>query len=173
MSDSPKTHLDSQFAMTPDDTEQVVRLLTEASPEIASGVVEIRAIARKAGQRTKVAVLSHDPGVHAVKACVGNGGERLKKISQAIGAERIDVILWTDSPEELTSRALSPAPIGRIAVDPARHRVTVFVREDRLSLALGDQGVNRDLASQLCGWDIEVKPESLGGGKRPADEMPR
>jgi N utilization substance protein A len=146
--------------MASHETEPVVRLFAQEVPEIASGVVEIKAIARKAGYRTKLAVSGHDPKVDSVGACVGRRGSRIRRIDDALGGERIDLVRWTDSPEDLIRNALQPARIDAVVLDPARHRATVFVQEDQLSLVRGRQGLNRALASQLCGWEIEVEPRT-------------
>lgn len=143
--------------MPDEETELVARLFAQEIPEIAAGVVEIKAIACRAGFRSKLAVQSHDPRVDAVGVCVGKRGSRIRTIIDQLGNEGIDVILWHDAPEELITMALSPAAIERVLLHHAQHRAVVVVKEeDQLSLAEGRGGVNRELASRLCGWEIQV-----------------
>jgi N utilization substance protein A len=142
--------------MPTDEAEQIARLFAQEVPEIAAGIVEIKAIARKPGVRSKLALQSRSPRVDALGACVGVRGCRIRKIVDQLGAERIDLILWDDSPEKLIAKALQPAQIEWVILHPAQHRATVIVREDQLSLTVGRGDVNRELASRLCGWEIEV-----------------
>ena len=139
------------------DTDSVARLFAEAVPEIAAGTVEIRAIAREPGYRTKLALISRDPRVDCVGACVGVRGCRVKNVIEALGGERIDLFRWHDSPEQLITNALQPAAIERVVLHPAEHRAVVVVRPDQVSLVLGRRGENRRLASDLSGWQIEVE----------------
>jgi N utilization substance protein A len=145
--------------MPNDEGEVIVRLLTQVVPEIAAGVVEVRAVARLPGLRCKLALSSHDPGVDCVGVCVGVRGSRIKKVVDQLEGERIDLFRWHDAPEQLICDALQPAAIAEVILHPAQHRATVVVTEDQVSLALGRGGVNRDLASKLSGWDIEVVPQ--------------
>jgi N utilization substance protein A len=143
--------------MANEGTELLVRLFTQEVPEIASGVVEIMASARKAGFRCKLAVQSRDSRVDAVGACVGKRGSRICKIVDQLGNERIDIFLWHDSPEVLITRALQPAVIEKVILHHAQHRADVVVKEEeQMSLVEGRGGVNRELASQLSGWAIQV-----------------
>ncbi len=145
--------------MPTDEAEQIARLFAQEVPEIAAGIVEIKAIARKPGVRSKLALQSRSPHVDALGACVGVRGCRIHRIVDQLGKERIDLILWDDSPKELIVKALQPAGIEKVILHPAQHRATVIVREDQLSLAVGRGDVNRELASRLCGWEIEVVAE--------------
>jgi N utilization substance protein A len=140
-----------------DDTDHVARLFAEAVPEIAAGSVEIKAIARKPGYRSKLALFSRDPRVDCVGVCVGVRGCRIKNVVDALGAERIDLIRWHDSPEQLITNALQPAAIERVILHPAEHRAVVVVKPDQVSLVLGRRGENRQLASELSGWQIDVE----------------
>jgi N utilization substance protein A len=140
-----------------DDTDHVARLFAEAVPEIAAGSVEIKAIARKRGYRSKLALSSRDPQVDCVGVCVGVRGCRIKNVVDALGAERIDLIRWHDSPEQLITNALQPAAIERVILHPAEHRAVVVVKPDQVSLVLGRRGENRQLASELSGWQIDVE----------------
>jgi N utilization substance protein A len=144
--------------MPNDEEEVIVRLFAQAVPEIAAGVVEVKAVARLPGVRCKLALSSHDPDMDCVGACVGVRGSRIKKVVDELEGERIDLIRWHDAPEELICRALQPAMIEEVILHPAQHRATVLVREDQVALARGRRGVNRDLASKLTGWEIEVVP---------------
>jgi N utilization substance protein A len=140
-----------------DDIDDVVRLLAAEVPEIAAGSVEIKGIARKPGYRSKLALLSRDPRVDAVGACVGVRGCRIKNVVDRLGGERIDLIRWQDSPEQLIANALQPAAIERVVLHPAEHRAVVVVKPDQVALVLGRRGDNRQLASELTGWQIEVE----------------
>jgi N utilization substance protein A len=126
-------------------------------PEIAAGRIEIKAIARKPGYRSKLALYSTDPRVDCIAACVGIRGFRIKNIVDAIGGERIDLIRWNDSPEVLIPNALQPAAIERVILHSADHRAVVVVKPDQVSLVLGRRGENRQLASELSGWQIQVE----------------
>jgi N utilization substance protein A len=145
--------------MQNDDGEMIVRLFAEVVPEIAVGVIEVKAVARVPGLRCKVALSSHDPRVDCVGVCVGVRGSRIKKVVDQLEGERIDLFRWLDTPEQLICNALQPAAIEQVILHPAQHRATVVVREDQVSLALGRRGVNRELASKLSGWEIEVVPK--------------
>ncbi|HJT78683.1 MAG TPA: hypothetical protein VJ739_15880 [Gemmataceae bacterium] len=140
-----------------DDTAPVVRLFAREIPEIAAGTVEIKAIARKPGYRSKLAVYSQDPRVDCVGACVGVRGFRIKNIVDELGGERIDIVRWNDSAEQLIINALQPAIIERVILRPAEHRAVVVVQPDQVSLVHGRGGLNRQLASELSGWPIEVE----------------
>jgi N utilization substance protein A len=138
-------------------TDLIVRLFSDAVPEIAAGTVEIRAIARWPGYRSKLALFSRDPRVDCVGVCVGLHGCRIKNVVDALGGERIDLLRWHDSPEQLIMSALQPAVIERVILHPAEHRAVVLVKPDLVSLALGRHGANRQLASELSGWQIDVE----------------
>lgn len=134
-------------------------------PEIKEGTVEIRSIVREAGTRAKVAVASLDVNVDPVGACVGNGGARIKSISDELRGERVDVIIWNSDPMQFVRNALSPAKVTKIEpVLDQEHALRVFVRQDQLSLAIGKAGQNVRLAARLTGWKIDIKviePERL------------
>jgi len=143
--------------MADDETGLIARLFAQEVPEIRAGSIEIKAIARKPGYRSKLALQSRDPSVDCIAACVGLRGARIKRIVNALGAERIDLIRWDDSPERLIAAALQPAAIEKINLHPAQHRAVVVIKADQLSLALGRGGQNCELASRLSGWEIEVE----------------
>lgn len=138
----------------------VQRLFENEVPEIRQGVVEIKAISREAGQRTKIAICSHDPSVDAVGACVGNKGARVNAIVQELNGEKIDIILWSEDPLEYIAKALSPAKVIRVSALEGEKVATVVVPDDKLSLAIGRDGQNVRLAARLTGWKIDVKSES-------------
>jgi N utilization substance protein A len=134
----------------------VQRLFEQEIPEIADGVIEIRAIAREPGYRSKVAVISSDNRIDCVGACVGVRGNRIKNIVEELGGERIDIVRWSDDLQVLVPNALQPAEVEEVILCQMLGRGIVLVKEDQLSLAIGRRGQNVRLASKLCGWDIEI-----------------
>ncbi len=134
-----------------------IRALFELEvPEVAEGIIEIKALAREAGYRTKVAVTSLDPKVDAVGACVGMRGSRIRNIVDELGGEKIDIVRWNDSSKILIANALKPAEVTEIALCFELGRATVVVTEDQLSLAIGKRGQNVRLAARLTGWDVDI-----------------
>ncbi len=125
-------------------------------PEIAENIIEIRALAREAGYRTKVAVASMDDKVDPVGACVGVRGSRIKNIVEELGGEKIDIVRWNESSQVLITNALMPARVSEIALCFELGRATVVADEDQLSLAIGKHGQNVRLAARLTGWDIDI-----------------
>jgi N utilization substance protein A len=139
---------------------EMVRLLFETEvPEIYDGVVEIRSLAREAGYRTKVAVVSHDANVDAVGACVGMKGMRVRTIVDELRGEKIDVIKWSDDIKTFVANALSPAEITNIVVDEQLKSILVTVSHDQLSVAIGKRGQNARLASKLTDWEVDIIDE--------------
>jgi len=134
----------------------VRRLFEQEIPEITDGVIEVRAMAREPGYRTKVAVSSTDQRVDCVGACVGVRGNRIKNIVDELGGERIDIVRFSDDPQVLIPNALQPAEVDEVILCKMLGRAIVLVREDQLSLAIGRRGQNVRLASKLCVWDIEI-----------------
>lgn len=132
------------------------RLFESEVPEIAEGIIEVRALAREAGYRSKVAVMSFDDKVDPVGACVGVRGSRIKNIVDELGGEKIDIVRWNDSSQVLVANALMPAKVSEIALCFELGRATVVVEEDQLSLAIGKHGQNVRLAARLTGWDIDI-----------------
>lgn len=153
----------------------VRRLFELEVPEIADGIIEIKRVVREPGYRTKMAVISSDPKIDCIGACVGVRGSRIKAVIDELRGERIDIIRWSDSLETLIMNGLKPATIhiDNIFPDVDSHSAVVLVDEDQQSLAIGKKGQNVRLASRLCGWDIEIKTraefeaESLGEGVDP------
>src|SRR5438309_5658088 len=134
----------------------VRRLFENEIPEIADRTIEVKAIAREAGYRTKIAVSSIDLKVDCVGACVGVRGSRIKNIVDELGGERIDIVRWNDSLQVMIPNALQPAQVEEVFLYPRLGRAIVMVKEDQLSLAIGRRGQNVRLASKLVGWDIEI-----------------
>jgi N utilization substance protein A len=134
----------------------VQRLFEQEIPEIADGVIQIRAMSREPGYRSKVAVSSSDPRVDCVGACVGVRGNRIKNIVDELAGERIDIVRWDENLEVLIPNALQPAEVEQVILCKMLGRAIVLVREDQLSLAIGRRGQNVRLASKLSGWDIEI-----------------
>ena len=132
------------------------RLFELEVPEITENIIEIRALAREAGYRTKVAVLSLDEKVDPVGACVGVRGSRIKNIVDELGGEKIDIVRWNDSSQVLIANGLMPAKASEIALCFELGRATVVVDEDQLSLAIGKHGQNVRLAARLTGWDVDI-----------------
>jgi N utilization substance protein A len=126
-------------------------------PEIAEGVVEVKAVAREAGDRTKIAVWSKDDKVDPVGACVGMRGARVKDIVRELHGERVDIVRWSDDVKDYVKGAINPAEPIEIKVDKANKRVSVIVPDDQLSIGIGKHGQNVRLASKLVGWDIDIK----------------
>src|SRR5881227_1080152 len=125
-------------------------------PEIQQQIVEIRAIAREVGSRTKVAVISRDDSVDAVGACVGLKGSRVQAVVNELNGERIDIVPWSPDPERFAKLALAPARVARVFSDPETKTIQAIVDEDQLSLAIGRNGQNVRLASELTGWKIDL-----------------
>ncbi|MPY65537.1 transcription termination factor NusA [Deinococcus sp. SDU3-2] len=130
-------------------------LLRQEIPEVANGIVEIKAIAREAGQRSKVAVFSHNPNVDPIGACIGHRGNRIQAVTGELGRERVDVILWDQSAREFIRNALSPAKVGPIEIE--ENEATVTVMPDQLSLAIGKGGQNVRLAAKLTQHKIDLR----------------
>jgi N utilization substance protein A len=125
-------------------------------PEIQQGIVEIRVAAREVGSRSKIAVFSRDDSIDPVGACVGLKGSRVQAVVNELGGERIDIVPWSSDPERFAKLALAPARVARVFSDPATKTIQAIVDEDQLSLAIGRNGQNVRLASELTGWKIDL-----------------
>nr|MCU0226615.1 transcription termination/antitermination protein NusA [Bryobacterales bacterium] len=137
-----------------------VRLFEQEVPEIYDGTVVVKACAREAGERTKIAVLSRDRDVDSVGACVGMKGMRVQSIIRELRGEKIDIIEYSDDPKTFATNALSPAKISRVAiVDSEAHHMEVIVDDSQLSLAIGKKGQNVRLAAKLLGWRVDIKSQ--------------
>jgi N utilization substance protein A len=149
----------------------VIALFRLEVPEIQQGLVEIRASAREVGSRTKIAVFSKDDSIDPVGACVGLKGSRVQAVVNELGGERIDIVPWSPDPERFARLALAPARVARVFSDQANKTIQAVVDEDQLSLAIGRNGQNVRLASELTGWKIDLYSSrewvERGGGESP------
>src|SRR5687767_4764200 len=138
----------------------VKRLFELEVPEIADGVVELKAIAREPGHRTKIAVSSNDNNVDPVGACVGARGARVRQVVNELRGEKIDIVPFSDDPYEFVAKALSPAKVKEVRIDESTGVADVIVPDYQLSLAIGKEGQNARLAARLTGWRVDIKSES-------------
>jgi transcription termination/antitermination protein NusA len=146
----------------------VHRLLEAEVPEIKAGTVQVRAIAREPGLRTKVAVSSSEPGIDPVGACVGPKGVRHRAILSELASEHVDFVPWSDDPEAFVAASLGPAKAEAVTIDRATRTATVLVPRAQLSLAIGRDGQNARLAAKLTGYRVDIKPsdaDGQGGGE--------
>jgi N utilization substance protein A len=155
----------------------VKQLFALEVPEIADGTVQITAIAREAGHRTKIAVKSTVPGVNAKGACIGPLGQRVRQVMAELNGEKIDIVDSSDDPAEMIAHALSPARVSAVQiVDPVARAARVIVPDYQLSLAIGREGQNARLAARLTGWRIDIRPdtapEAAASSGRPAARPP-
>lgn len=149
----------------------IIRKLFELEvPEIFAGTVEIKAIAREAGERTKMAVDSKEEGIDPIGSCVGQKGTRVQAVIDELGREKIDIIQWDESPEKFISAALSPAKVLGVEIDENNRGAKVKVPKDQLSLAIGKRGQNVRLAAKLTGWNIDVIGEEVVEENEEADK---
>lgn len=153
--------------------ELVKRLFESEVAEVKDGTVEIKAIAREAGSRTKIAVWSNDPDVDPVGACVGMNGARVNAIVSELRGEKIDIINWSENPAILIENALSPAKVISVMADPDEKTASVIVPDYQLSLAIGKEGQNARLAARLTGYKIDIKSETqaIEAGELPENYM--
>jgi len=143
----------------------VRKLFALEVPEIADGTVEIAAIAREAGHRTKIAVRATKPGVNAKGSCIGPMGQRVRNVMSELHGEKIDIVDWSEDPAEMVAHALSPARVHHVeVVDPVAKAARVIVPDYQLSLAIGKEGQNARLAARLTGWRIDIRPDTEAGG---------
>ncbi len=151
-----KDIVDSQMVVSRADPNFLIGLFKLEVPEIESGVLEIKAIAREAGSRSKMAVVSHQDGVDAIGSCVGQRGVRIANVMNELGEEKIDIIEWDEDPEKFIANSLSPAKIEDVKI--VEDTATVIVPNDQLSLAIGREGQNVRLAWKLTGYKIDIVP---------------
>ncbi len=135
----------------------IEKLFAAEAPEIENGIVEIKAIAREAGARSKIAVFSKDDHIDPVGSCVGQKGSRVNTVTGELSGEKIDIIPWAEDPKVFVSNSLSPAKVLSIEIDEKEHKAVVEVADDQLSLAIGKGGQNVRLAAKLTGWRIDIK----------------
>ena len=151
--------------------ELIRRLFEREVPEVGERTIEIKALAREPGHRTKIAVSSIDSKVDAVGACVGVRGSRIKNIVDELGGEKIDIVRWNESSQILIGNALKPAEVTEVALCFELGRATVVVNEDQLSLAIGKRGQNVRLAARLTGWDVDIlTPAEFQAGVQRLDQ---
>ena len=153
----------------------VKRLFELESPEIQSGTVQIKSIAREAGSRTKMAVFSSDPMIDPVGSCVGPRGSRVERVVEELKGEKIDIIKWSPDPAEFIANALNPARVLSVFISEESKACRVIVPDNQLSLAIGKEGQNARLAAKLTGWKIDIKSQSqasslLEGGEAAGEE---
>jgi N utilization substance protein A len=163
-----KTPKGPQIVLSRTHPGLLAKLFEIEVPEIYEGIVEIKAAARDAGERAKVAVASRDGNVDPVGACVGYRGSRVQAIVRELMGEKIDVIGWKDDPAAFVRSALGPAEVVSVEINPATHTLKVLVADDQLSLAIGKRGQNARLAAKLVGWKVDIK--SRGEVQREAEE---
>ncbi len=143
------------------DPNFVVKLFKLEVSEINDGTIEVKAIAREPGYRTKLAVYSRDEKVDPVGACVGLRGQRVKNIVRELNNEKVDIIPWAPDIENFVANALNPAKLQSIQIDEERRRLNVVVDEEQLSLAIGKRGQNARLTSKLCGWHVDIQAQEV------------
>lgn len=158
-----------QLFMSRTMPEFLEQLFNLEVPEIGQGLIDIMGSARDPGLRAKIAVRSNDPRLDPVGACVGMRGSRVQTISNELGGERVDIILWDENPAQFVINAMSPADVVSIVMDEDKHSMDVAVTEEKLSQAIGRNGQNIRLASQLTGWELNVMSESDAEEKGEAE----
>jgi len=160
-----------KIIMSRSHPELIRRLFEREVPEVGERTIEIKALAREPGHRTKIAVSSIDSKVDAVGACVGVRGSRIKNIVDELGGEKIDIVRWNESSQILISNALKPAEVAEVSLCFELGRATVVVNEDQLSLAIGKRGQNVRLAARLTGWDVDIlTPAEFQNGVQRLDQ---
>jgi len=142
------------------DRNLVKRLMENAIPELQTGVIEIRGLARDPGDRCKVCVSSNNPEVDPVGACLGKNGSRIKDVIDNLNGEKMDIYKYSDDPKQLVSNSLQPAQTLMVQIDEMEKSALVIVSDEQLSLAIGKKGQNARLAVQSCGWKIDIKSET-------------
>jgi N utilization substance protein A len=162
------THRGPQIIVSRGHRFMLRRLFEQEVPEIYNGTVEIKAIAREAGARSKVAVAARQPGIDPVGSCVGMRGVRIQNIVNELGGEKIDVVEWSDDAAGYVANALSPAQVTEVRINEEEKTATVIVPERQLSLAIGKEGQNARLAAKLTGWRIDIKSDTAAAAERAA-----
>ena len=154
-----RTSKGPQIVVSRTHPELLKKLFALEVPEVAEGIVEIKAVAREPGHRSKIAVTSHEPGVDPVGACVGAKGSRVRMVVNELKGEKIDVVEWSDDPARFVAKALAPASVKEVRIDQETQTALVVVPDYQLSLAIGKEGQNARLAARLTGWRIDIKSE--------------
>ena len=152
--------------------EFLVKLFELEVPELEDGLLEIKAAARDPGSRAKIAVHSKDHRIDPIGTCVGMRGSRVQAVTSELAGERVDIILWNPDPAQFVINALAPAEVSRITVDEEKHSMDIVVEEENLAQAIGRNGQNVRLASELTGWELNImtleesREEDRGGSRR-------
>jgi N utilization substance protein A len=166
-----KTNKGPQIVVSRTHPALVAKLFEIEVPEIANGIVEIKALAREPGHRSKIAVASNDAQVDPVGACVGARGSRVRNITNELRSERIDVVPYSDDPIEFIQAALQPARVREVRLDEVEGIATVIVHDQQLSLAIGKEGQNARLAARLTGWRIDIRSENESNEDQVVEEV--
>jgi len=161
-----------QLILSRTNPQMLIELFRIEVPEIAEELIEIRGAARDPGSRAKIAVKTNDRRIDPVGACVGMRGSRVQAVSNELGGERVDIVLWDDNPAQLVINAMAPAEVASIVIDEDNHTMDVAVAEDNLAQAIGRNGQNVRLASELTGWILNVMTEEEAG-ERQEEEYKR
>ena len=160
LEESVRENRGAQLVLSRSSKEMVTELFKLEVPEIAEEVIQIRSLARDSGARTKIAVKTNDVRIDPVGACVGMRGSRVQAVSNELGSERIDIVVWDDDPAKLLINTLSPAEVTSIVMDDDSGIMEVIVKDENLALAIGRNGQNIRLASELVGWEIQISGEN-------------
>jgi N utilization substance protein A len=168
-----RTSKGPQIIISRTHPELLKKLFELEVPEVAEGVVEIKAVAREPGHRSKIAVSSNEPGVDPVGACVGAKGSRVRMVVNELKGEKIDVVEWSDDPSRFVAKALAPASVKEVRIDEDTQTALVIVPDYQLSLAIGKEGQNARLAARLTGWRIDIKSESQVMEEEAAARAPK
>jgi N utilization substance protein A len=155
-----------QLFLSRTEPQMLVELFKIEVPEISEEVIEIRAVARDPGSRAKIAVKTNDGRIDPIGACVGMRGSRVQAVTGELNNERVDIVLWDDNPAQLVINAMAPAEVSSIVVDEDRHAMDVAVSDENLAMAIGRNGQNVRLASELTGWTINVMSEEDAAAKQ-------
>ncbi|MGB0698188.1 MAG: transcription termination factor NusA [Parvibaculales bacterium] len=162
-----------QVILSRTDPAFMSKLFMQEVPEIYDGVIEVRAVARDPGSRAKIGVISNDPGIDPVGACVGMRGSRVQAVVNELQGEKVDIIPWSPDPAAFIVNALAPAEVTKVVLDEDVQRIEVVVPDEQLSLAIGRRGQNVRLASQLTGWDIDIMTEAQESERRQTEFVER
>jgi len=158
-----------QLILSRTSSEMLIELFRIEVPEIAEEVIEIRAAARDPGARAKIAVKTNDGRIDPIGACVGMRGSRVQAVSNELGGERVDIVLWDDNPAQLVINAMAPAEVASIVMDEDTHSMDVAVAEEALAMAIGRSGQNVRLAAELTGWELNVMSEEDAAAKQQSE----
>jgi len=158
-----------QLILSRTSKEMLIELFRIEVPEVAEEMIEIRAASRDPGARAKIAVKTNDGRLDPIGACVGMRGARVQAVSNELGGERVDIVLWDDNPAQLVINAMAPAEVASIVIDEETHSMDVAVAEEALAMAIGRSGQNVRLAAELTGWDLNVMSEEEASAKHESE----